>query len=178
MKKSIKGTQTEKNLAHAFAGESMARNKYTYFAKQAKKEGYNEIADIFLETAHNEMHHARLWFEFLSEGCENTTIENLAKAAAGENEEWTDMYAEFAKVARSEGLNHIAVLFEKVGAIEKQHEERYLRLLEDVKNGKVFAKEEEHQWICSDCGHVHTGTSAPKACPVCKESQAHFSVLK
>lgn len=177
MSKSIKGTQTEKNLAHAFAGESMARNKYTYFAKQAKKEGYNEIADIFLETAHNEMHHAKLWFEFLSEDCENTTIENLTKAAAGENEEWTDMYAEFAKVAREEGFTRIAVLFEKVGEIEKRHEERYLRLLQEVKEGKVFEREEEVAWVCSDCGYVHYGKKAPKICPVCKESQAHFSIL-
>lgn len=178
MGKSIKGTQTEKNLAHAFAGESMARNKYTYFAAKAREEGYNEIADVFLETAHNEMRHAKLWFELLNDEIQTSTIENLKMAAQGENDEWTDMYATFAQQAREEGFNRIAVLFDMVGAIEKEHEARYLRLLTNLEEGKVFESEEEVAWICDECGHIHYGKKAPKICPVCKESKAHFSIVK
>ena len=174
--KSLKGTQTEQNLMTAFAGESQARNKYTYYAAQAKAEGYDQIARIFLETAENEKVHAKLWFKALHEDTIPTTIENLKDAAAGEHGEWTDMYAEFARVAREEGFNRLAVLFEMVGKIEKEHEERYLQLLQNIEEGKVFEREEEVDWICQDCGYIHYGKKAPKACPVCSGDQSHFSI--
>ena len=171
----LKGSKTEKNLQFAFAGESQARNKYTYFASKAKKEGYEEIAAIFLETAENEKEHAKLWFKYL-DGI-GTTAENL-KAAAGENEEWTDMYARFAKEAEEEGFIEIAYRFKGVGAIEKHHEERYLRLLDDLNNGKVFEKDGVVIWKCRNCGHIHVGTSAPQVCPVCAHPQSYFEQVK
>ncbi|MBR0341067.1 MAG: rubrerythrin family protein [Oscillospiraceae bacterium] len=172
----LKGSKTEKNLQFAFAGESQARNKYTYFASKAKKEGYEEIAAIFLETAENEKEHAKLWFKYL-DGI-GTTAENLKAAAAGENEEWTDMYARFANEAREEGFTEIAYRFEGVGAIEKHHEERYLRLLDDLNNGKVFEKDGVVVWKCRNCGHIHVGTSAPQICPVCAHPQSYFEEVK
>lgn len=173
---SIKGTETEKNLMYAFAGESMARNKYTYYALKAKKEGYEQIANIFLETANNEKEHAKLWFKVLHDGEVGDTMTNLKEAAAGEHDEWTDMYARFAEVARQEGLNRIAVLFEMVGKIEKHHEERYLKLLQNIKEGKVFKHEEKESWICLNCGHIHYGISAPAMCPVCSHPQSYFEL--
>ena len=170
----LKGSRTEQNLMTAFAGESQARNKYTYFASVAKKEGYEQIAAIFLETAENEKEHAKLWFKHL--GGIGTTMENLAEAAAGENYEWTEMYAEFARVAREEGFTAIAKQFEGVAAIEKLHEERYIKLLENVKVGEVFAKAGVTVWVCRNCGHLHIGEAAPKACPVCLHPQAYFEV--
>lgn len=170
----LKGSRTEQNLMTAFAGESQARNKYTYFASVAKKEGYEQIAAIFQETADNEKEHAKLWFKHL--GGIGTTMENLQEAAAGENYEWTEMYAEFAKVAREEGFIQIAKQFEGVAAIEKLHEERYLKLLENVKVGEVFAKAGVTVWVCRNCGHLHIGETAPKACPVCAHPQAYFEV--
>ena len=161
----LKGTKTEANLMHAFAGESMARNKYTYYAAKAKEEGYEQIANIFLETARNEMEHAKLWFKFLHEGEIADTMTNLRDAAAGENDEWTDMYATFAQQAREEGFNRIAALFEMVGKIEKHHEERYLQLLKNLEEGQVFEREEEVAWVCQECGHIHYGKKAPKMCP-------------
>lgn len=172
----LKGSKTEKNLQFAFAGESQARNKYTYFASKAKKEGYEEIAAIFLETAENEKEHAKLWFKYL-DGI-GTTAENLKAAAAGENEEWTDMYARFAKEAEEEGFIEIAYRFKGVGAIEKHHEERYLRLLDDLNNGKVFEKDGVVIWKCRNCGHIHVGTSAPQVCPVCAHPQSYFEQVK
>jgi rubrerythrin len=169
----LKGTKTEKNLMTAFAGESQARNKYTYFASKAKKEGYVQIAKIFEETAANEKEHAELWFKLL-EGI-NDTASNLKDAAKGENEEWTDMYKTMAEEAREEGFNDIAEMFEGVGAIEKLHEERYLELLKQVEECTVFKDEEEVEWICLNCGHVHKGTEAPDSCPVCSHSQAYFT---
>ena len=151
----LKGTKTLENLLYAFAGESMARNKYTYFASQARKDAYVQIAEIFEETAANEKEHAKMWFKLANGGKIDGTMENLAAAAAGENEEWTQMYAEFAKVAKEEGFDHIAFLFEGVAAVEKEHEERYLKLLENVKEGKVFKKEEAVKWHCGNCGHVY-----------------------
>ena len=174
--KSLKGTKTEQNLWYAFAGESQARNKYTYYAAQAKKEGYEQIARIFLETAENEKVHAKLWFKALHENEIPTTIENLKDAAAGEHGEWTDMYAEFAQVAREEGFGRLAALFEMVGKIEKEHEERYLQLLKNIEEGNVFERETEEAWICDKCGHIHYGKRAPRLCPVCDHSQAHFSI--
>lgn len=176
MEKSLKGTQTEKNLMAAFAGESQARNKYTYFASQAKKEGYEQIASLFLETADNEKEHAKLWFKLLNGGAIGSTEENLKAAAAGENYEWTDMYAEFAKTAKEEGFARIAYLFEEVGKIEKEHEERYLKLLENVKEGKVFEAGEVKIWKCRNCGHIVVGTSAPEVCPVCNHPKAFFEI--
>ena len=175
--KSLKGTQTEKNLQAAFAGESQARNKYTYFASKAKKEGYEQIAAIFQETADNEKEHAKLWFKYLEGGDIKGTIENLEAAAAGENYEWTDMYATFAKVAREEGFDEIALKFEMVGAIEKHHEERYLKLLENVKNGVVFIGDSDHAvWKCRNCGHIVIGKYAPQICPVCNHPQSYFEL--
>ena len=171
----LKGSKTEKNLMEAFAGESQARNKYTYFASKAKKEGYEQIAAIFQETADNEKEHAKLWFKLLHDEDIPSTAENLKAAAEGENFEWTDMYDRMAKEAKEEGFDRIAYLFEEVGKIEKEHEERYLKLLENVKNGKVFEKEEPTVWICDICGYRHEGTAAPKACPVCGYSGAHFA---
>ena len=169
------GTQTEKNLEAAFAGESMARNKYTYYASKAKKEGYEQIAALFLKTADNEKEHAKLWFKELHDGMP-ATPQNLLDAAAGENYEWTDMYAEFATTAREEGFEEIAIQMEGVAAVEKEHEERYRKLAANIDNGTVFAKAEETTWKCRNCGHIHTGTEAPALCPVCAHPQAHFEV--
>ena len=160
----------------AFAGESQARNKYTYFASKAKKEGYEQLAALFLETAENEKEHAKIWFKLLNGGEIGTTAENLKAAADGENYEWTDMYAEFAKIAKEEGFDHIAYLFEEVGKIEKEHEERYLKLLENVKDGKVFEAGEVKIWKCINCGHIVVGTKAPEVCPVCAHPQAYLEV--
>ena len=172
----LKGSKTEQNLMTAFAGESQARNKYTYYASKAKKEGYEQIAALFEETANNEKEHAKMWFKELHGGEVPTTAENLLDAAEGENYEWTDMYAEFAKTAREEGFTRIALLFEGVAKIEKEHEERYRKLLENVNNEMVFSKDGEKVWVCRNCGHVHVGKDAPKACPVCAHPQAYFEV--
>lgn len=172
----LKGSKTEQNLMTAFAGESQARNKYTFFASQAKKDGYEQIAAIFQETADNEKEHAKLWFKLLNGGAIGSTEENLKSAAAGENYEWTDMYAEFAKTAKEEGFTRIAYLFEEVGKIEKEHEERYLKLLENVKEGKVFEAGEVKIWKCRNCGHIVVGTSAPEVCPVCNHPKAFFEI--
>lgn len=172
----LKGTKTEQNLMAAFAGESQARNKYTYYASKAKKEGYEQIAAIFEKTAGNEKEHAKMWFKLLHEDNIPSTIENLEDAANGENYEWTEMYAEFAKVAREEGFDKIAFLFEGVGKIEKEHEERYKALLANVKEGKVFKKEEKMMWVCRNCGHVHFGESAPEVCPICSHPKAYFEL--
>ena len=172
----LKGSRTEANLAVAFAGESQARNKYTYFASKAKKEGYQQIAAIFEETAANEKEHAKIWFKYLCGGDIPSTIENLKIAAAGEHEEWTEMYAEFEKVAREEGFEKLAYLFNAVGKIEKTHEERYLKLLENVKDGKVFEAGEVKIWKCRNCGHIVVGTKAPEVCPVCSHPQAFFEI--
>lgn len=172
----LKGTKTEKNLLKAFSGESEARNKYTFYASQAKKEGYEQIANLFLETANNEKEHAKIWFKLLHDGMPNT-IENLKDAANGENYEWTDMYSQMAKDAREEGFDHIATLFEGVAKIEKEHEERYLALLKNIEENKVFEKDTEVVWQCANCGHIHTGKEAPKGCPVCAHPQAYFQLL-
>jgi len=171
----LKGSKTEQNLLEAFAGESMARNKYTYFASKAKKEGYEQIAELFEETAANEKEHAKIWFKLLHDGIGSTT-ENLKEAAAGENYEWTDMYDKFAKEAREEGFEHIAALFEGVAAIEKEHEERYLKLLQNVEEGIVFSRDGEMVWVCKNCGHVCVGKKAPEVCPVCAHPQAYFEI--
>ena len=173
--KSLKGSKTEANLMAAFAGESQARNKYTYFASKAKKDGYVQIAQIFEETANNEKEHAKIWFKLLHNGI-GTTEDNLVSAAEGENYEWTDMYARFAGEARAEGFEEIAILFESVAKIEKEHEQRYLALLANVKNGAVFEKKSEVVWQCSNCGHLHIGKTAPELCPVCAHPQAYFAV--
>lgn len=170
----LKGTKTEKNLMEAFAGESMARNKYTYFASKAKKDGYEQISALFLETANNEKEHAKIWFKLLS-GI-GTTEENLKAAAAGENEEWTDMYARMAREAREEGFDQIADLFEGVAAIEKEHEERYLKLLENIEKDEVFKKNVKTVWICRNCGHIVDSETAPEKCPVCAHPQAYFEL--
>ena len=169
------GTQTEKNLEAAFAGESMARNKYTYFASKAKKEGYEQIAALFLKTADNEKEHAKMWFKELHGGMPSTT-ENLLAAAEGENYEWTDMYAEFAKTAREEGFEELAVLFEGVGAVEKEHEERYRKLIERIEAGEVFERDGVFAWKCNNCGHIHFGTEAPEVCPVCAHPRSYFEL--
>ena len=174
----LKGTKTEKNLMEAFAGESQARNKYTYFASKAKKEGYEQIAAIFEETAGNEKEHAKMWFKLLQGGDIKSTKENLLMAAEGENYEWTDMYAEFAKTAKEEGFDRIAFLFEEVGKIEKEHEERYRKLLDNIEQGKVFVREEPKMWICRNCGHIHYGEEAPAVCPVCAHPQSYFEIRK
>ena len=171
----LKGSKTEKNLETAFAGESMARNKYTYFASKARKEGYVQIANIFEETANNEKEHAKMWFKLLNDGI-GSTAECLEAAAEGENYEWTDMYDTFAKEAREEGFEDIARLFEGVAAIEKEHEERYRKLLANVENGLVFSKEGDTIWQCSNCGHIVIGKKAPEVCPVCAHPQAYFQV--
>ncbi len=168
----LKGSKTEANLWAAFAGESQARNKYTYFASKAKKEGYEQIAAIFTETADNEKEHAKMWFKELN-GI-GTTAENLKAAAAGENDEWTSMYKEMAETAREEGFDRIAALFEGVAKIEKHHEERYLTLLASLENDLVFKAGEETVWICRNCGHIHVGKEAPEVCPVCAHPQAYF----
>ena len=173
----LKGSKTESNLMAAFAGESQARNKYTYYASKAKKEGYEQIASIFEETANNEKEHAKLWFKALNGGDILTTMENLKDAANGENFEWTEMYKGFAAVAREEGFKDIAKLFEMVGDIEKHHEERYLKLIGNIEEDKVFHRNEEVIWICRNCGHVYYGKDALKVCPVCKHSES-FMELK
>ena len=174
--KELNGTKTEQNLMAAFAGESQARNKYTYFASKAKKEGYEQIAALFMETAENEKEHAKLWFKYLEGGEIKSTAENLLHAAEGENYEWTDMYAEFAKVAMEEGFPEIAAKFRLVGEVEKHHEERYLKLLANIENNTVFEKEEVVVWECLNCGHIHVGPKAPGVCPVCDHPQAHFAL--
>ena len=172
----LKGTKTEANLQAAFAGESQARNKYTYFASKAKKEGFVQIAAIFEETAKNEQEHAKIWFKLLHGGEIGSTAENLLAAAEGENYEWTDMYYEFAKVAREEGFEEIAKLFDGVAAIEKEHEERYRKLLANVKGDLVFSKDGDAVWQCSNCGHIVVGKQAPEVCPICAHPQAYFQV--
>ena len=172
----LKGSKTEANLLAAFAGESQARNKYTYYASKAKKEGYEQIAAIFEETAGNEKEHAKIWFKELHNGSVPSTIENLKDAAAGENYEWTDMYATFAKEAKEEGFDHIAYLFEEVGKIEKEHEARYKKLLENVKDGLVFSKDGDKIWKCRNCGHIVIGKEAPEVCPVCNHPKAFFEI--
>lgn len=187
--KSLKGTQTEKNLLISFAGESQARMRYTMFSSQAKKEGFEQIAAIFLETAEQEKEHAKKFFSYLEggpveitatypAGIVGTTAENLKAAAAGENEEWTEAYPHFADIAEAEGFPVIAATFRKIAAVEKEHEKRYLRLLEKVEAGKVFARDEEIKWQCRNCGHVHIGKEAPKACPTCAHPQAYFEEEK
>lgn len=170
----LKGTKTEANLQAAFAGESQAHTKYQYFAAKAKEEGYVQIHDIFMETSKNEREHAKIWYKLLHDEEIPDTIENLNAAADGENEEWTAMYKEFAKTAREEGFAKIAFLFEKVGAIEKEHEERYRTLLDTVENETVFAKDEEVEWKCENCGFIFKGPNAPEKCPVCGYPKAHF----
>ena len=172
----LKGSRTEANLMAAFAGESQARNKYTYFASKARKDGFNQIAAIFEETARNEMEHAKLWFKLLHDGAVPATPENLKAAAEGENFEWTEMYKEFAIIAREEGFDRIAAQLEGVAAIEKTHEERYLKLLENVENGSVFTKKEKSVWICRNCGHIVDSENAPAQCPVCAHPQAYFEL--
>lgn len=172
----LKGTKTEKNLAAAFAGESQARNKYTYYASKARKEGYQQIADIFEETAKNEQEHAKIWFKLLHNGDVPTTTENLKDAAEGENYEWTDMYDTFAKEAREEGFEKIAHLFENVGAIEKHHEKRYKKILENVEGGIVFSRDGDTVWQCVNCGHIVIGKTAPQLCAVCGHPQAFFAI--
>ncbi len=171
----LKGTKTEANLMAAFAGESQARNKYTYYASKAKKDGYEQIAAIFEETAENEKEHAKMWFKLLNGGV-GGTLDNLKDAAAGENYEWTDMYAGFAKTAREEGFDHIANLFEGVAKIEKEHEERYLKLVRNIEGGMVFSKDGDVIWQCRNCGHIVIGRKAPDVCPVCAHPQSYFQV--
>ena len=172
----LKGSKTEKNLMEPFAGESQARNKYTYWASKAKKEGYEQIAAIFLETADNEKEHAKMWFKELQGGEILSTKENLLQAAMGEHEEWTDMYKRMAEEAKEEGFDRIARLFEGVAKIEKEHEERYRKLLAALDEGKVFVKDDIVVWKCRNCGHIHVGKFAPKVCPVCSHAQAYFEV--
>lgn len=172
----LKGSKTEANLLAAFAGESQARNKYTYYASKAKKEGYEQIAAIFEETAGNEKEHAKLWFKALHDGEIPSTLENLKDAAAGENYEWTDMYATFAKEAKEEGFDRLAYLFEAVGKIEKEHEERYKKLLENVEDGLVFSRDGDKIWKCRNCGHIVIGKQAPEICPVCSHPKAYFEI--
>lgn len=171
----LKGSKTETNLMAAFAGESQARNKYTYYASKARKEGFNQIADFFEETAGNEKEHAKIWFKLLNDGIPSTE-QNLKDAADGENYEWTDMYAGFAKTAREEGFNKIAFLFESVGEIEKHHEQRYLKLLQNLKENKVFARDDKQAWKCGNCGYIHHGQKAPEVCPVCDHPRAYFEI--
>lgn len=171
----LKGSKTEANLQAAFAGESMATNKYTYFASKAKKDGYQQIAAIFEETAANEREHAKMWYKLINGGIDST-LENLGHAAEGENYEWTDMYSEFAKVAREEGFEKIAALFEGVAAIEKEHEERYRRLIANIEQGVVFSKDGDTIWQCRNCGHICIGKEAPEVCPVCAHPQSYFQV--
>lgn len=172
----LKGSRTEQNLMTAFAGESQARNKYTYYASKARKEGYVQIAELFEETANNEKEHAKIWFKELHDGEVPTTAANLLDAAEGENFEWTDMYASFAQTAREEGFTRLAFLFEAVGKIEKAHEERYRKLLANVEGGLVFSKDGDMIWECSNCGHIVIGKEAPKMCPVCAHPQAYFKL--
>jgi len=172
----LKGTKTEKNLMEAFAGESQARNKYNYFASKAKKDGYEQVAAYFEESANNEKEHAKIWFKLICGGEIPTTTENLKSAAAGEHEEWTEMYKRMAEEARGEGFNDIAFLFESVGKIEKEHEARYLKLLKNIEDGSVFAKKEKSIWICRNCGYIVDNESAPQKCPVCSHPQAYFEL--
>ena len=172
----LKGSKTEKNLMEAFAGESQARNKYTYFASKAKKEGYEQIAAFFEETAGNEKEHAKMWFKYLNGGEVPTTVENLKAAAEGENFEWTDMYARMANEAKEEGFTEIARKFELVGKIEKTHEERYRSLLANIENNEVFTKPVEKVWVCRNCGHIHIGPNAPALCPTCNHPQSYFEI--
>ena len=172
----LKGSKTEQNLMTAFSGESQARNKYTYYASKAKKDGYEQIAAIFEETANNEKEHAKMWFKELHGGEVPETLANLLDAAAGENYEWTDMYDGFAKEAKEEGFDRIARLFESVAKIEKEHEERYRKLVENIKTDRVFKKEESVVWVCRNCGHVHVGKVAPKVCPVCNHPESYFEM--
>ena len=172
----LKGSQTEKNLMKAFSGESEARNKYTYFASKAKKEGYEQIAAIFEETASNEKEHAKIWFKLLNGGDIPSTLENLNSGAAGENYEWTDMYDGFAKTAKEEGFDQIAYLFEEVGKIEKEHEARYRKLIENLEEGLVFSRDGDRIWKCRNCGHIVIGKSAPAVCPVCNHPQSYFEI--
>ena len=172
----LKGTKTEKNLMEAFAGESQARNKYTNFASKAKKEGYEQIGAIFEETAGNEKEHAKIWFKLLCGVDVHSTPDNLKAAAAGEHEEWTEMYKRMANEAREEGFSDIAVLFEAVAAIEKEHEERYLKLLKNIGDGSVFTKKEKSVWICRNCGHIVDSLAAPEMCPVCSHPKAYFEL--
>lgn len=172
----LKGTKTEKNLMDAFKGESQARNKYDYYASQARKDGYEQIAEIFEETAKNEKEHAKLWFKLLHGDDIPSTVENLKDAAAGENFEWTNMYERMAQEAREEGFDRIAFLFDGVAKIEKEHEARYLKLLENVENGLVFSKDGDRMWKCRNCGHIVIGKSAPEVCPICKHPKAFFEI--
>ena len=172
----LKGSKTEQNLMTAFAGESQARNKYTYYASKAKKDGYQQIAAIFEETANNEKEHAKMWFKLLHEGQIPDTTDNLKDAASGENFEWTSMYADFAKTAKEEGFDHIAYLFEEVGKIEKEHEERYLTLLKNIEDDRVFKKDGDKIWICRNCGHVYVGANAKEVCPVCAHPKSFMEV--
>lgn len=174
--KELKGTKTEKNLQEAFAGESQARNKYTYFASKARKDGYEQIAAIFEETANNEKEHAKLWFKYLEGGELKDTKSNLEAAAAGENYEWTDMYARMAKEAEEEGFKEIAAKFRMVGAIEKHHEERYKKLVGNIEGGVVFSRDDDRIWKCRNCGHIVVGKYAPKVCPVCNHPQSFFEI--
>lgn len=171
-----KGTKTEENLKKAFAGESEARNKYTYFASKAKKDGYEQIAAIFEETAGNEKEHAKMWFKELNGGSVPSTIDNLRAAADGENYEWTDMYVEFAKTAREEGFEELAKKFEAVAEIEKHHEERYRALLKNIEDSKVFSRDGDAIWVCRNCGHIVVGKKAPETCPVCNHPQSYFEI--
>ena len=172
----LKGTKTEKNLMEAFAGESQARNKYSYYASKAKKEGYEQIAAIFTETADNEKEHAKMWFKYLHGGSVPSTLENLLDAAAGENGEWTEMYKRMAEEAEEEGFEEIAYKFRAVAAIEKTHEERYRALAKNVEDKKVFTKDGEVYWQCRNCGHIYKGKKAPEVCPVCDHPQSYFEV--
>ncbi len=176
--KDIKGTQTEKNLETAFAGESQARNKYDYWASRAKKDGYEQIAAIFTETAGNEKEHAKMWFKYLQGGAIQDTVSNLKQAATGENYEWTEMYAEFAETAEKEGFPEIAAQFRGVAAIEKEHEERYRKLLKNIEESEVFVRRDETTWQCRNCGHVVVAKEAPEICPVCSHPQAYFEIKK
>lgn len=175
--KSLKGTKTEQNLMEAFAGESQARNKYTYYASQAKKDGYEKIAEVFSETADNEKEHAKLWFKYLHGGSVPSTTENLVDAAAGEHGEWTEMYKRMAEEAKAEGFSEIAAKFMGVANIEKRHEERYQALSKLIEEKKVFKKSEKKMWICRNCGHIHVGDSAPEVCPVCNHPKAYFEIF-
>ncbi len=172
----LKGSKTEKNLMEAFAGESMARNKYTYFASKARKDGYEQIASLFEETAGNEKEHAKLWFKYLEGGAVKSTVENLKAAAEGENYEWTDMYDRMAKEADAEGFKEIAAKFRMVAAVEKVHEERYRKLLKNIEDAKVFSRDGDCIWVCRNCGHVVVGPKAPEVCPVCNHPQSFFEL--
>ncbi|MFI3206864.1 MAG: rubrerythrin family protein [Clostridia bacterium] len=172
----LKGTKTEMNLLAAFAGEAQAHTKYEYYSQKAKSDGYNQIAKIFDETSTNEKAHAEIWFKLLNNSCIPSTLENLNDACAGEHYEWTEMYAEFAKTAREEGFDNIAFSFEQVAKIEREHEERYSELMQNIEENKVFKKDEKVTWICTNCGHLHIGEKAPQICPVCSHPQAFFAV--